>query len=132
MMSLGELAAVKTIDLTTYGRKTGLPRRIEIWWFHLEGRFFITGTPGRRDWLANIRANPRVVIHVQDSDFEATAHEVVDPQLRELVFSQPETRWYSTQSEFRHLVNEAPMVEILLGGGSGAQRFDLQNRAELI
>ena len=132
MMPLAELAAVRTIDLTTYGRKTGLPRRIEIWWFHIEGRFFITGTPGRRDWLANIRSNPRVVIHVGEVDFEATAREVEDRQLRELVFSQPETRWYSTQSEFRRLVNGAPMIEILLDDRAEVGRLDLRNRPELI
>ena len=132
MTPLAELAEVRTIDLTTYGCKTGLPRRIEIWWFHIEGRFFITGTPGRRDWLANIRSNPRVVVHVRGGDFEATAREVSDPQLRELVFSQPETRWYSTQSEFRRLVNTAPMIEILLDGKAEARAFEVRNRPELI
>ena len=132
MMSLGDLTTVRTIDMTTFGRKTGLPRRIEIWWFHVEGRFFITGTPGRRDWLANIRANPRVMIHVRDIDFEARAREVVDPRLRRLVFSQPETRWYSTQSEFQRLVDSAPMIEVLLDGTSEARGFDLRNRAQLI
>ena len=28
------------VDITTRGRKTGLPRRIEIWAHYLEGRIF--------------------------------------------------------------------------------------------
>ena len=65
---LDRLATIRTIDLTTFGRKSGVPRRIEIWWFHVGGRFIITGTPGRRDWLANVKANPTVVIHVDGQE----------------------------------------------------------------
>ena len=44
-----ELADDPTIDITTIGRRSGLPRRVEIWMMDVDGRFFITGTPGRRD-----------------------------------------------------------------------------------
>lgn len=109
---LKRLASIRTIDLTTFGRKSGRPRRIEIWWFHVDGRFIITGTPGQRDWLANVRANPTVVIHVDGQDIETTARPIEDRQHRLEVFSQPETRWYSTQAELDRLVAEAPMIEI--------------------
>ena len=39
----------QTIDITTTGRQTGRPSRKEIWFHNLDGRLFITGTPGRRD-----------------------------------------------------------------------------------
>ena len=106
------LASHLTIDLTTTGRKSGLPRRVEIWWFRVDGRFVITGTPGRRDWMANIRANPQVVIHVDGLDLEATAVPINDPNFRRSVFTQPHTRWYSTQAQLERLVETAPMVEI--------------------
>jgi len=114
-MDIEQLAARRTIDLTTYGRKTGLPRRIEIWWFHVDGRIVITGTPGRRDWLANVIANPAVVVHVDGTDIEATARVVEEPDLRRTVFTQPSTRWYSTQAELDRLVETAPMIELHLG-----------------
>ena len=44
----------RTIDITTMGGKTGQPRRTEIWFHNVEGRLYITGTPGRRDWYANL------------------------------------------------------------------------------
>ena len=50
----------RTIDITTRGRQTGQPRRKEIWFHNIEGRLFITGTPGRRDWYANLLANPQI------------------------------------------------------------------------
>ena len=56
-----------TIDITTVGRKTGAPRRKEIWFHNLAGRLFITGLPGRRDWYANLVANPNFTFHLKES-----------------------------------------------------------------
>ncbi|HJR87163.1 MAG TPA: nitroreductase/quinone reductase family protein [Acidimicrobiia bacterium] len=108
------MASQRTVDLTTIGRQSGRPRRIEIWWFWFEGRFIITGTPGRRDWLANIRANPAVTIHTRMGELAGIAHEVRDLAYRRRFFQADETRWYSTQSGLDSLVAEAPMVEIVL------------------
>lgn len=111
---LDRLGSIRTIDLTTFGRQSGEPRRIEIWWFRVGGRFIITGTPGRRDWLANVRANPNVIVHVDGLEVEAIVSEVADKSIRREVFSQPETRWYSTQAELDRLIEESPMVEVHL------------------
>lgn len=111
---LEQLASQQTIDITTYGRKSGSARRIEIWWFRVGDRFVITGTPGRRDWLANVANDPRIVIHTKDSDIDAVASVVTDPVFRREVFTQHQTRWYSTQAQLEHLVATAPMIEIHL------------------
>lgn len=110
------LASQQTIDLTTTGRRSGRPRRIEIWWFRVDGRFIVTGTPGRRDWLANIHADPRVVVHVDGHDLAARAEPIDDLEFRRRVFTRPHTSWYSTQAEFDRLVATSPMVEIHLDG----------------
>lgn len=114
MLNRRHLAEIRTIDLTTFGRTSGLPRTVEIWWFHVDGRFIITGTPGRRDWLANVRSRPDVVIGVSGFEVEAIATEVDDPEFRRRVFTHSETRWYSSQAELDHLVRTAPMIEISL------------------
>lgn len=108
------LASHQTIQITTRGRRTSKARRIEIWWFEVDGRLIITGTPGKRDWLANLKADPRVIVHVDGRDIEATAVPLDDLGFRRRVFTRPETRWYSSQAELDHLVATAPMVEILL------------------
>jgi deazaflavin-dependent oxidoreductase (nitroreductase family) len=113
---LAQLASHLTIDLTTVGRRSGAPSRIEIWWFHVDGRFVITGTPGRRDWYANVLANPEVVIHVAGWDLPATARPIRDPEIRAGVFDFPSTRWYSTQAQRQRLIDEAPMIEIVFEG----------------
>ena len=111
---LDRLASHLTIDLTTYGRRTGTARRIEIWWFRVGDRFVITGTPGRRDWLANVKADPHVIVHVDGLDIEASASVVADAGFRREVFTQPNTRWYTTQTQLDRLVATAPMIEIHL------------------
>ena len=41
-------AAQRTIDTTTTGARTGQARRIETWLHAHEGRWFLSGLPGRR------------------------------------------------------------------------------------
>lgn len=115
-LDLDALASHQTIDITTFGRKSGKPRRVEIWWFRVEGRFIVTGTPGRRDWLANLRADPRLIVHVNGLDIDATASVVDDASFRRRVFTRPQTGWYSSQAELDHLVQTAPMIEIHFTG----------------
>jgi deazaflavin-dependent oxidoreductase (nitroreductase family) len=53
-------------DITTTGRKTGLPRRIEIYFHQFDGLYYLTGRPGfKRDWVANIEANPEFTLHLK-------------------------------------------------------------------
>jgi deazaflavin-dependent oxidoreductase (nitroreductase family) len=53
-------------DITTLGRKTGRPRRIEIYFHAFDGEYYLTGRPGRkRDWEANIVANPEFTLHLK-------------------------------------------------------------------
>ena len=113
------LDANPTVDITTTGRKSGLPRRIEIWMFRIDDRYVITGTPGRRDWMANLGTDPRLVVHVPNGhdtlDLQAVATPVSDPEFRRRVFTAPHIGWYSTQAQLDTLVATAPMVEVHFG-----------------
>ena len=110
-----ELADDPTIDITTTGRRSRQPRRIEIWMLDIDGRFFITGTPGRRDWLANLGADPRLVIHLKRHahlDLDARAEPVTDELTRRRVLEHLSAHWYSAQSSMADLLAAAPMVEV--------------------
>jgi deazaflavin-dependent oxidoreductase (nitroreductase family) len=110
-----ELRDDPTIDITTTGRRSGEPRRIEIWMLDVDGRFFITGTPGRRDWLANLMQQPSLVVHLKRRahlDLPARATLVADSGTRRLVLEHLAARWYRTQSLIDDLVATAPMVEV--------------------
>ncbi|MEZ5228187.1 MAG: nitroreductase family deazaflavin-dependent oxidoreductase [Acidimicrobiales bacterium] len=104
-----------TIDITTTGRQSGEPRRIEIWFLAVDGQVYITGTPGPRHWLANLRANPRFTFHLKESaeaDLPAIATEVDDPAERRMVIASMAAEWYRGQAPIEQLVAEAPMVRI--------------------
>jgi deazaflavin-dependent oxidoreductase (nitroreductase family) len=51
--------------LTTTGRRSGLPRTIEIW-FALEGDvlYMLSGGGDRSDWVKNVQAEPRVRVRL--------------------------------------------------------------------
>ncbi len=115
------LAADGTIDITTIGARSGLPRRTEIWFLHFDGRTFITGTPGPRGWYANMLANGSFTFHLKESvnaDLDARAVPVLDDRTRRWVFSQPHAwnDWYREQATVDELVASAPMVEVLFEG----------------
>ena len=80
------------IDITTTtGKSTGRPRRKEIWFHKVDGQLYITGTPGRRDWYANLLANPEFVFHLKQStraDLPATATPVSDVARRRDIFQK--------------------------------------------
>ena len=51
--------------LTTIGRRTGRPHRIEIWFAAQDGRvYLLSGGRERADWVRNLRANPRVTLEL--------------------------------------------------------------------
>ena len=119
------LKADRTIDIITTGAKTGLLRRIEIWFNNVDGRIIITGTPNAsgekgvyvpRDWLANLRANPEFTFCFKESiqeDIPARAVEITDPADRRHIMSAPATQWYRDQVDsVDELVEHSPMVEV--------------------
>jgi deazaflavin-dependent oxidoreductase (nitroreductase family) len=80
----------RTIDITTIGRTSGRPRRIEMWFHNVDGRIYITGTPGKRDWYANLLANPDFTFHLKEgvtADLPARATPITDPAERRAIMS---------------------------------------------
>ena len=81
----------QTIDITTTGRRSGEPRRLEIWFYNLDGHIYITGLPGRRDWYANLLARPEFIFHLKQSeraDLAARARPVTAPDERASVLGR--------------------------------------------
>ena len=60
--------------LTTTGRRTGLPREIEIWFTERSGRFYVIAEHRHEaNWVRNIAADSRVRVRLGDRRFEARA-----------------------------------------------------------
>jgi deazaflavin-dependent oxidoreductase (nitroreductase family) len=108
------LAQDQTIDITTTGRETGQPRRLEIWFHNLDGAFYITGTPGKRSWYANLLAHPDFTFHLKQSavaDLPARATPVTDPAERRALFKRILTNIGRTEDP-ETWVADSPLVKV--------------------
>ena len=110
----------KTVDITTIGRKSGCRRRIETWFYRSRGRYFLSGSPGARDWQANLIANPRMKFHLKESitrTLDATAIRIKDPGERRKIISEFDrfregspTTYGSTLDDW---VKSSPLIELV-------------------
>jgi hypothetical protein len=108
------LESDRTIDITTTGRVSGLTRRIEIWFHNVDGAIYITGTPGTRDWYANLLAEPSFTFHLKDSiqaDLAATADPVTDPGERRRLLKVITDR-VSASHPVDEWVADSPLVHV--------------------
>jgi deazaflavin-dependent oxidoreductase (nitroreductase family) len=81
-------AAERTIDITTLGARSGTPRRIEVWFHRVDGRWYLTGMPRPRSWYANVRVHPRFMVHLKHgvtADLPATAAPVDKPTRQQVI-----------------------------------------------
>lgn len=105
------------IDITTTGRKTQRPRRIEIWFHNLSGSLYITGLPGSRDWYANLLAYPEFTFHLKAkvrADLPARATPITDETRRRSILSGILDKLGRSDS-LEAWVRGSPLVEIELG-----------------
>src|SRR5262245_66492365 len=85
--------------LTTTGRRTGLPREIEIWFTERDGHYYLIAEHRERaHWVQNIQARSHVQVRLGERRFEATARVVDDarePELASAVqaLSDAKYRW---------------------------------------
>jgi len=82
----------RTIDITTTGRRSGEPRRIEIVFYRLGDDIYLSGIPGprARDWLVNLAAQPKFTFHLKHgavADLPATATVIADEAERRRVLA---------------------------------------------
>ena len=114
----------ETIDISTVGRKSGEWRRIEIWFRRVGSRTYITGTPGGRDWYANLLAEPGFTFHLKESyqaDLAATARPITDEAERRRILSDGVMRWYQVEAgSVEALVRGSPLVEVFFEGSAGS------------
>ena len=113
------LARGHTIDITTTGRKTGEPRRIEIVFHNIDGRLIITGSPrpdSRRAWLYNLEADPHMTFHLKGAvtaDLPATAREITDEPERRAIAEWVKAHAWPNQ-DVDAMTAWAPMIEVTL------------------
>jgi len=65
--------------VTTTGRVTGKPHKIEIWFgLNNESVYLLSGGMDKSDWVKNMKKNPSVTVRVAKNTFQATARIVTN------------------------------------------------------
>ncbi|HEY8802873.1 MAG TPA: nitroreductase family deazaflavin-dependent oxidoreductase [Candidatus Dormibacteraeota bacterium] len=110
-----DLAHGHVVDITTTGRKSGEPRRIEIVFHNIGGRLYISGQPRpqERAWLSNLKANPRFTLHLKGpvkADLPATARVITDEKERRQVLTEVAKIW--KRDDVDRMVKESPLIEV--------------------
>ena len=109
------------IDITTTGRVTGRPRRIEIVFHVFDGRIYISGMPRAdrvRAWLRNLEAEPRFTFHLKAiarADLPATARVITDPAERRTILEKVARVWRRDPEE---MIAWSPLIEATIDGYS--------------
>jgi len=105
----------RTVEITTTGRRSGQPRRIETWRYRAAGRYWLTGSPGARDWYANLLVHPEFTLHLGDRDLRVRGRPVTDPAERARVLGEivPGLDWAAGGLD--SWLAGSPLVEIELG-----------------
>jgi deazaflavin-dependent oxidoreductase (nitroreductase family) len=104
-----------TIDITTTGRKSGEPRRLEIVFHNIDGRIYISGTPfaRKRKWLLNLEANPHFTFHLKGktrADLSATARVIDDEAERRAILPHIARAW--GRDDLDRMVRYSPLIEV--------------------
>ena len=109
------LAHPQTIDMTTTGRRTGQLRRIELVYHVINGRIIISGMPGRRDWYANLLADPRLTFHLKGAvraDLPAVARPITEPAERRRVMEAVTRNWQASD-RLETFLRRSPLIEVI-------------------
>lgn len=111
----------RLIDITTTGRKTGQPRRIELGFGIVGGKLYLTGRPGRRGWYANVLANKSFTLHLKQSaklDLQATAKPIRDPAERRRIFTEYHKNLprFAARGNLEDWIAGSPLVEVAIPG----------------
>lgn len=70
-------------DLTTIGRKSGLPRTVELRFIYHQGSFYASSSRVKgKHWCENLLENPAVVITVKGQKVAGLARQINDDKLR--------------------------------------------------
>lgn len=104
-----------TIDITTTGRRSGKPRRIEIVFHNIDGRIYISGIPSRRkrSWLSNLEVHPDLTFHLKGrvkADLPAKARVISDDAERRSVLAGVARNW--GRHDLETMVQLSPLIEV--------------------
>jgi deazaflavin-dependent oxidoreductase (nitroreductase family) len=75
----------QTLRLTHYGRKSGRPYEVTIWYLVDDGRLYLVSANAARSWVRNVKVRPAVSLRVGDEIFNGNVRVITDAKERDKV-----------------------------------------------
>ena len=85
----------QTLKLTHYGRKSGRPYDVTIWYLVDDDRLYLVSANADRNWVRNVKARPAISLRVGNEVFNGNVRVITDKPERDKVNSLTERKyWY--------------------------------------
>jgi len=75
---LRRVAGKQTTLLSHYGRKTGKPHEVTIWFVLGDDKLFIGTANVKRQWVSNVQKTPKIKLSIGGETFEGNARFLTD------------------------------------------------------
>jgi deazaflavin-dependent oxidoreductase (nitroreductase family) len=84
----------QTLKLTHYGRKTGKPYEVVIWYLVDGDKLYLVSANANRNWVRNVKARPAISLRIGDQVFNGEVRVITDPDEREKVNALVERKYW--------------------------------------
>jgi deazaflavin-dependent oxidoreductase (nitroreductase family) len=84
----------QTLQLTHYGRKTGKPYQVTIWYLVGDDKLYLVSANANRNWVCNVKARPAISLRIGDDVFNGNVRVITDPDERERVNALVERKYW--------------------------------------
>ena len=86
----------QTLRLTHYGRKTGRPYEVTIWYLVDADKLYLVTFNRNRNWVRNVKSRPAISLRIGEEVFNGDVREITDLQEREKVRALMDRKYWFT------------------------------------
>ena len=86
----------QTLRLTHYGRKTGRPYEVTIWYLVDGDKLYLVTFNQNRSWVRNVKSRHAISLRIGEEVFNGDVREITDPQEREKVRALMDRKYWFT------------------------------------
>jgi deazaflavin-dependent oxidoreductase (nitroreductase family) len=94
MRRMKQFAQRQTLTLTHYGRKTGKPYDVTIWFIVNGDKVYLATANKNRQWVRNVRKTPQVKLSIAGDTFDARARFITDRAGHERVLGMVRRKYW--------------------------------------
>jgi deazaflavin-dependent oxidoreductase (nitroreductase family) len=91
---LQRVSGKQTLRLTHYGRKSGKPYQVTIWFVFDGEKMFLATANVNRQWVKNVQKTPRVGLSIAGETLEGEVHVITDPAERNATLKKFQRKYW--------------------------------------